>query len=183
MGQAHGTLDYYGINLTILMSHLPKGCRSRYFPQQLCPGRCAIYTSKWLMISLGSSHQLLGMYSSVSICISWLTELLAIRDLSPLAKQGVLWLNTSLTVRAHAAGSHSKLGWSTFTAEVIRAVISRKSCQGVVFLAWGLPAQKTCQSIGIDKVRVSSSGSLMPNTIIAVTIDLSKVKHLVLKCV
>lgn len=74
-------------------------------------------------------------------------------DLSPLAKQGVLWLNTSLTVRAHAAGSHSKLGWSTFTAEVIRAVISRKSCQGVVFLAWGLPAQKTCQSIGIDKVK------------------------------
>lgn len=181
MGQAHGELDYYGILLAILISCLPKVYRSQYFLQQLCPDPCAIYTSKCPMISLGSSRRLLGMYSTISKYISPRTELLTIRDLSPLAKQGVLWLNTSLTVRAHAAGSHSKLGWSTFTAEVIRAVISRKSCQGVVFLAWGLPAQKTCQSIGIDKVRVPSSGSLMSN--IVVTIYHLKVKHLVLKCV
>ena len=40
----------------------------------------------------------------------------------------------------------------TFTAEVIRAVISRQNGRGVVFLAWGLPAQKTCDRIGIVEV-------------------------------
>ena len=76
-------------------------------------------------------------------------------DLSPIAKQGVLWLNTSLTVRAHKAGSHARKGWETFTSQVIRAVLKREMAeqQGVVFMAWGLPAQKTFSSIGIDEVR------------------------------
>lgn len=76
------------------------------------------------------------------------------RDLSPIAKQGVLWLNTSLTVQAHKAGSHSKKGWETLTAQAIRAVLARKGGNqpGVVFMAWGLPAQKTFSAIGIDKV-------------------------------
>ncbi|KAJ3513054.1 hypothetical protein NLJ89_g3158 [Agrocybe chaxingu] len=73
-------------------------------------------------------------------------------DLSPIAKQGVLWLNTSLTVRAHKAGSHSRKGWETFTAQVIRAILQREGeDSGVVFMAWGLPAQKTLASIGINK--------------------------------
>ncbi|PPQ92714.1 hypothetical protein CVT25_014021 [Psilocybe cyanescens] len=73
-------------------------------------------------------------------------------DLSPVAKQGVLWLNTSLTVRAHKAGSHARKGWETFTAQVIRAVLNRKNIeQGVVFMAWGMPAQKTFTAIGIDE--------------------------------
>jgi len=72
-------------------------------------------------------------------------------DLTPLAKLGVLWLNASLTVRAHKANSHSKKGWETFTAAVIRAVTSRENGRGVVFFAWGLPAQKTCASLGIDE--------------------------------
>ncbi|KAG5634573.1 hypothetical protein H0H81_001498, partial [Sphagnurus paluster] len=74
-------------------------------------------------------------------------------DLSPLAKLGVLWLNTSLTVRAHKAGSHANKGWETFTAQVIRVVLERQeeASQGVVFMAWGLPAQKTCTKIGIDE--------------------------------
>jgi uracil-DNA glycosylase len=78
------------------------------------------------------------------------------RDLSPLANLGVLWLNTCLTVRAHKANSHSKKGWEAFTTEVLRAVIQRESKdrQGVVFMAWGLPAQKTCEKIGIDEVQV-----------------------------
>ena len=78
-------------------------------------------------------------------------------DLSPIAKQGVLWLNTSLTVRAHKAGSHARKGWETFTSQVIRAVLKREmgEQQGVVFMAWGLPAQKTFSSIGIDEVRSS----------------------------
>ncbi|KDQ59586.1 hypothetical protein JAAARDRAFT_175017 [Jaapia argillacea MUCL 33604] len=71
-------------------------------------------------------------------------------DLTPLAKEGILWLNTSLTVRAHKANSHANKGWNTFTCEVIRAVTARKS-KGVVIFAWGLPAQKTCSAIGIDE--------------------------------
>ncbi|KAH9487057.1 Uracil-DNA glycosylase [Psilocybe cubensis] len=75
-------------------------------------------------------------------------------DLTPIAKQGVLWLNTSLTVRAHNAGSHAKKGWEIFTTQVIRAVLNRKNVkQGVVFMAWGLPAQKTFTSIGIDQTK------------------------------
>ncbi|KAL0947529.1 hypothetical protein HGRIS_013626 [Hohenbuehelia grisea] len=74
-------------------------------------------------------------------------------DFTPLAKLGVLWLNSSLTVRAHKAASHSGKGWETFTAEVIRAVVSREDGRGVVFLAWGLPAQKTLAKIGIDETK------------------------------
>ncbi|GLB35069.1 putative excises uracil residues from the DNA which can arise as a result of misincorporation of dUMP residues by DNA polymerase or due to deamination of cytosine [Lyophyllum shimeji] len=74
-------------------------------------------------------------------------------DLSPIAKLGVLWLNTSLTVRAHKAASHANKGWEIFTAQVIRTVIERESgtSRGIVFMAWGLPAQKTCAKIGIDE--------------------------------
>ncbi|TFK45995.1 uracil-DNA glycosylase [Heliocybe sulcata] len=72
-------------------------------------------------------------------------------DLTPLAKQGVLWLNACLTVRAHKANSHSGKGWETFTSEVLRAVLSRESGRGVVVFAWGIPAQKTCDKVGIDE--------------------------------
>ncbi len=55
------------------------------------------------------------------------------------ATQGVLLLNTSLTVRARTAGSHQKRGWETFTDEVIRAVASK--AEPVVFLLWGSAAR------------------------------------------
>ncbi|KAJ4475793.1 uracil-DNA glycosylase-like protein [Lentinula aciculospora] len=74
-------------------------------------------------------------------------------DLTPLARLGVLWLNTSLTVRAHKAGSHARKGWETLTAQAIKAVTSRSQSQGVVFMAWGLPAQKVCDKIGIDETK------------------------------
>jgi len=73
-------------------------------------------------------------------------------DLSAVAKQGVLWLNASLTVRAHTAGSHARKGWETFTGQAIRAVMQRQGTQpGVVFMAWGSHAEKTCDKIGIDE--------------------------------
>lgn len=56
------------------------------------------------------------------------------------AHQGVLLLNTTLTVRAGQAGSHQGKGWETFTDEVIRAV-SAKS-EHVVFILWGAYARK-----------------------------------------
>ena len=55
------------------------------------------------------------------------------------ADQGVLLLNTVLTVRAHAAGSHQNKGWEQFTDAIIRAVNMKK--EPVVFLLWGRPAQ------------------------------------------
>ena len=56
-------------------------------------------------------------------------------DLTPWARQGVLLLNSVLTVRAGEAASHSGLGWQTFTDCVIRTVSD--SCEGVVFMLWG----------------------------------------------
>ncbi|WP_438942667.1 uracil-DNA glycosylase [Plesiomonas shigelloides] len=56
------------------------------------------------------------------------------------ADQGVLLLNTVLTVERGQAHSHAKLGWETFTDRVIAAV--NEHCQGVVFLLWGAHAQK-----------------------------------------
>eukprot|EP01138_Halocafeteria_seosinensis_P004836 gb/GECG01004945.1/.p1 GENE.gb/GECG01004945.1/~~gb/GECG01004945.1/.p1 ORF type:complete len:114 (+),score=13.43 gb/GECG01004945.1/:1-342(+) len=56
------------------------------------------------------------------------------------AEQGVLLLNTVLTVEAHKANSHKSKGWEKFTDEVIRAV-NRKE-DPVVFMLWGKPAQQ-----------------------------------------
>ena len=56
-------------------------------------------------------------------------------DLSGWAKQGVLLLNATLTVRAHRAGSHQHHGWEEFTDATIKAVNDNR--RGVVFLLWG----------------------------------------------
>lgn len=56
------------------------------------------------------------------------------------ADQGVLLLNTVLTVRAHAANSHAGHGWERFTDAVIKAV--NEENRPIVFLLWGSPAQK-----------------------------------------
>lgn len=55
------------------------------------------------------------------------------------AEQGVLLLNTVLTVRAHHAGSHQGKGWEQFTDAVIHAV--NEQDRPVVFILWGRPAQ------------------------------------------
>ena len=56
-------------------------------------------------------------------------------NLTKWAKEGVLLLNTSLSVRAHQANSHSKCGWAWFTDSVIK-IISEQT-QNVVFILWG----------------------------------------------
>ena len=56
------------------------------------------------------------------------------------ARQGVLLLNTSLTVRAGAAASHQGKGWETFTNEVIKAVNAKP--ERVVFILWGAAARR-----------------------------------------
>jgi uracil-DNA glycosylase len=55
------------------------------------------------------------------------------------AEQGVLMLNTVLTVRAHEANSHHKQGWEEFTTRIIEVVNERAA---VAFVLWGKPAQK-----------------------------------------
>lgn len=60
-------------------------------------------------------------------------------NLEKWAKQGVLLINATLTVRANQAGSHQGKGWEKFTDEVIKAISDRK--EGVVFLLWGNYAQ------------------------------------------
>lgn len=56
------------------------------------------------------------------------------------ARQGVLMLNTVLTVRAHQANSHRGIGWEEFTDAAIRAVDALD--RPVVFILWGSPAQR-----------------------------------------
>lgn len=70
-------------------------------------------------------------------------------DLSGWARQGVLLLNTVLTVKANEAGSHQNMGWEDFTDDIIRTVNNRR--QNVVFLLWGSHAQKKGRLV--DRVR------------------------------
>ncbi len=61
-------------------------------------------------------------------------------DLSKWARQGVLLLNATLTVRESQAGSHQKKGWETFTDAVITRLSEHR--QNIVFLLWGKYAQE-----------------------------------------
>lgn len=65
------------------------------------------------------------------------------------AKQGVLLLNATLTVRAAAAGSHQKKGWEKFTDDVILKISEEK--ENVVFFLWGAYAQKKGSVIDSSK--------------------------------
>lgn len=60
-------------------------------------------------------------------------------DLRPWAKQGVLLLNTTLTVEENKPGSHFYKGWEQFTAKVIELI--NNNLQNIVFLLWGKYAQ------------------------------------------
>lgn len=76
------------------------------------------------------------------------------------AKQGILLLNATLTVRANQAGSHQKKGWEVFTDAVIHAVSQKK--EGVVFILWGAYAQKKGAVIQQDKHHILKSAHPSP---------------------
>lgn len=84
--------------------------------------------------------------------------------LTPWADRGVLLLNTCLTVRAHEANSHAGKGWEKFTQKVIDTV-NQKRTRGVVFLAWGKPAQTRCK--GINRTRHLLLESVHPSPLSA----------------
>ena len=71
------------------------------------------------------------------------------------AEQGVLLLNSILTVRANLAGSHQNKGWERFTDEVIR-ILNREK-EHLVFFLWGAYAQKKGESIDRSKHLVLES--------------------------
>ncbi len=81
-------------------------------------------------------------------------------NLEKWAKQGVLLLNATLTVRAHEAGSHQKKGWETFTDEVIKQISKEK--KDVVFLLWGGFAKKKSKLIDKKKHHILESGHPSP---------------------
>ena len=66
-------------------------------------------------------------------------------ELIPWARQGVLLLNTVLTVRANQPQSHQKQGWEQFTDHIIRLLNLRED--PIVFLLWGAPAGKKAELI------------------------------------
>jgi len=76
------------------------------------------------------------------------------------AKQGVLLLNATLSVRAHQAGSHQKKGWETFTDAVIKTVSNTKL--NVVFLLWGGYAKQKVRLINGSKHYILLSGHPSP---------------------
>ena len=70
-------------------------------------------------------------------------------NLEPWARQGVLLLNATLTVRKGQAGSHQGKGWEEFTDQVIRTVSDLRA--GIVFLLWGKYAQQKEELIDTTK--------------------------------
>jgi uracil-DNA glycosylase len=69
-------------------------------------------------------------------------------DLTHWANQGVLLLNSTLTVQAHRAASHAGRGWEEFTDAVIRAVSMRDN---IVYILWGSYAQKKAAFVNAEK--------------------------------
>ncbi len=65
------------------------------------------------------------------------------------AKQGVLMLNSVLTVRAHQANSHKGIGWEKFTDATIEAL--NKQDRPIVYLLWGKPAQDKAKCVNNPK--------------------------------
>ena len=81
-------------------------------------------------------------------------------DLSKWAKQGVMLLNATLTVRNNSAGSHQNKGWETFTDKVIELISIETN--NTVFLLWGSFAKQKKKLIDTDKHEILESGHPSP---------------------
>jgi len=76
-------------------------------------------------------------------------------DLTPWAKDGVLLLNTILTVEESKPKSHQKKGWETFTDNIIKYI--SQNCEDVVFILWGAPSIKKEKIIDKEKHHILTS--------------------------
>lgn len=81
-------------------------------------------------------------------------------ELTAWARQGVLLLNTVLTVREGEAGAHAGKGWEPFTDRVIYELNTRK--EGLVFLLWGKPAQAKAAMVDMRRHKVIRSAHPSP---------------------
>ena len=81
-------------------------------------------------------------------------------DLTYLAKQGVLLLNTVLSVRNGEANSHKKLGWEVFTDNAIKLLNSLD--QPIVYILWGAPAQSKMKYLNNPKHLIITSAHPSP---------------------
>ncbi|AWM88366.1 uracil-DNA glycosylase [Microvirga sp. 17 mud 1-3] len=81
-------------------------------------------------------------------------------DLTRWAEQGVLLLNTALTVEAGKAGAHLKLGWSALVDDAVTAISRRRSA--VVFLLWGAKARERAALVDADKHLLIEAGHPSP---------------------
>jgi uracil-DNA glycosylase len=81
-------------------------------------------------------------------------------DLSPWAREGVLLLNSTLTVEEGLAGSHASFGWQQFTDRVIQALNHHP--QGVVYVLWGAYAKKKIELIDKNKNGIIASAHPSP---------------------
>ena len=81
-------------------------------------------------------------------------------DLSAWAKQGVLLLNATLTVRAHAAASHTGHGWEIFTDTVIKTIAQNK--KHIVYMLWGSFAQNKAAIVNKNENLVLCSAHPSP---------------------
>jgi len=76
-------------------------------------------------------------------------------DLTAWARQGVLLLNTGLTVRAHEAGSHANAGWEPFTDRILAAVVEQQP--HAVFILWGNAARAKRRLLGATNHVIESA--------------------------
>jgi len=76
-------------------------------------------------------------------------------DLTSWAKQGILLLNATLTVRKSEANSHQKIGWQNFTDAAIKAISDKR--EGIIFILWGNNAKKKLELIDEKKHHVLQS--------------------------
>lgn len=81
-------------------------------------------------------------------------------DLEKWARQGVMLLNSILTVRSGEAASHSRIGWQQFTDAVIRCISD--NCEGVVFLLWGNFARSKRELIDTSRHHVLEAAHPSP---------------------
>ena len=80
--------------------------------------------------------------------------------LKPWTDQGVLLLNTVLTVRAHQANSHRNMGWEQFTDRIIQLLNERQ--EPIAFILWGAPARKKKKMITNPKHFIVESAHPSP---------------------
>jgi uracil-DNA glycosylase len=81
-------------------------------------------------------------------------------NLEKWAQQGVLLLNAMLSVRENSAGSHQKIGWETFTNQVIQTLSDKGN--GIIFLLWGRFAQEKAKLIDTTRHTILTAAHPSP---------------------